>query len=85
MSKSRRDIYTLNGIIKNKGPPKSIFNWNHISVKLSDEQIEELKSYYKTYHKKCWLTNKQLNASKNGDYWGIHYPSYLHLEVWLLV
>ena len=30
MSESRRDIYTLNGIIHNKGPPKSIFNWNHI-------------------------------------------------------
>ena len=85
MSKSRRDIYTLNDIIQNKGPRKSIFNWNHISVELSDAQIEELKSYYKTYHKKCGPTNKQLNASKNGNYWGIHHPSYLHLEVLLPV
>ena len=31
---------------------KSIFNWNHISDELTDEQIDELKSYYRTYHKK---------------------------------
>ena len=52
MSKSRRDIYPLNGIIHNKGPLKSILNWNHISDELSDAQIEELKSYYKTYPQK---------------------------------
>ena len=33
---------------------KSVFNWNHISNKLTEEQIEELKSYYQTYHKKCF-------------------------------
>ena len=33
---------------------KSILNWNHISDELTDEQIEELKSYYCTCHKKCW-------------------------------
>ena len=32
---------------------KSIFNWNHISVELNEEQVEELKSYYHSYHKKC--------------------------------
>ena len=32
-----------------KYPLKSIFNWNHISDKLTEEQIEELKSYYHTY------------------------------------
>ena len=32
----------------------NIFNWNHISEKLNENQIEELKSYYITYHKKCW-------------------------------
>ena len=37
-----------------KEPRKSIFNWNHISDELTEEQIEELKSYYRTYHKKCW-------------------------------
>ena len=64
MSKSRRDIYTLNGIIQNKGPRKSIFNWNHISDKLSDAQIEELKSYYKTYHKKCWAYKQAVKRLK---------------------
>ena len=33
---------------------KSIFNWNHISDKLTEEQIAELKSYYHVYHQKCW-------------------------------
>lgn len=33
---------------------KSIFNWNHISEKLTDNQIKELKAYYATYHRKCW-------------------------------
>ena len=33
---------------------KSVFNWNHISYKLTEEQIEELKAYYHTYHRKCW-------------------------------
>ena len=64
MSKSRRDIYTLNGIIHNKGARKSIFNWNHISDELSDEQIEELKSYYKTYHKKCWAYKRSVKRFK---------------------
>ena len=32
---------------------KNIFNWNHISEKLNENQIEELKSYYITY-RKCW-------------------------------
>ena len=33
---------------------KNIFDWNHISDKLTEEQIKELKMYYQTYHKKCW-------------------------------
>ena len=37
-----------------KEPRKSIFNWNHISDELTEEQIEELKSYCRTYHKKFW-------------------------------
>ena len=45
---------------------KSIFNWNHISDKLIEDQIEELKSYYHSYHKKC-LAYKQ--ASKRLKKW----------------
>lgn len=37
---------------------KSIFNWNHISKKLTDDQVNELKAYYKIYHKKCWVYKK---------------------------
>ena len=33
---------------------KRIFNWNHISQKLTECQIKELKLNYQTYHRKCW-------------------------------
>ena len=48
-----------------KEPRKSIFNWNHISDELTKEQIEELKSYYQTYHKKCWAHKQALKSFKN--------------------
>ena len=34
---------------------KSVINFNHISEELTESQITELKSYYKTYHKKMWI------------------------------
>lgn len=34
---------------------KDIFNWNHISGNLSEDQISELKALYEFYHKKYWL------------------------------
>ena len=49
-----------------KEPRKSIFNWNHISDELTEEQIEELKSYYRTYHEKCWAYKQ---ASKHLKKW----------------
>ena len=33
---------------------KNIFEWNHISDKLNQAQIQELKEYYLVYHKKSW-------------------------------
>lgn len=33
---------------------RSIFDWNHISDKLTEPQIKELKAYYIHYHRKCW-------------------------------
>lgn len=33
---------------------RNIFDWNHISEKLTEDQIKELKAYYHTYHRKCW-------------------------------
>ena len=43
---------------------KTVFNWNHISDKLKQEDIKELKSYYQTYHKKCWAYKKALKRFK---------------------
>ena len=42
----------------------SIFIWNHISERLSKEQVDELKSYYSTYHKKCWAYKRALKKFK---------------------
>ena len=39
---------------------KRIFSWNHISDKLTKEQVDELKAYYRVYH-----INKLLNVIKN--------------------
>ena len=47
-----------------KEPRKSIFNWNHISDELTEEQVEELKSYYHSYHKKCWAYKQALKTFK---------------------
>ena len=44
---------------------KSIFNWNHISDELTEEQVVELKSYYHSYHKKCWAYKQALKSFKN--------------------
>ena len=43
---------------------KYIFDWNHISDKLSKDDIEELKSYYYTYHKKCWSYKQAVKRFK---------------------
>ena len=47
-----------------KEPRKRIFNWNHISDELTEEQVEELKSYYHSYHKKCWAHKEALKTFK---------------------
>ena len=45
---------------------KNIFDWNHISNKLTEEQIKEIKTYYYTYHRKCWAYKQ---ASKHLKKW----------------
>ena len=37
---------------------QKIFNFNHISKNLSDEEIKEIKDLYKYYHKKFWCYKK---------------------------
>ena len=34
---------------------ESIFNWNHVSENLTEDQISELKALYKFYHKNIGL------------------------------
>ena len=43
---------------------KNIFEWNHISDKLNQAQIQELKEYYKVYHKKCWAYKQAVKRFK---------------------
>ena len=47
-----------------------IFDWNHISNSLSEIEVEELKSYYKVYHRKCWAFKKALKRYKLLRYLG---------------
>ena len=37
-----------------KSKQENIFNFNHISESLNDQEVQELKAYYSTYHRKCW-------------------------------
>ena len=50
--------------------PKNIFNWNHISEKLNENQIEELKEYYQTYHRKCWAFKQAAKRFKKWKFLG---------------
>ena len=43
---------------------KKIFDWNHISDRLNQDEIDELKSYYKAYHRKCWAYKQALKCFK---------------------
>ena len=47
-----------------KDQKKKIFNWNHISDKLAKEQIDELKSYYRVYYRKCWAYKQAVKRFK---------------------
>ena len=48
----------------------NIFDWNHISDCLSEDEKTELKSYYKVYHRKCWAFKRALKRYKNLRYFG---------------
>ena len=43
---------------------RQIFDWNHISPKLSDNEIKEFKAYYCSYHRKCWAYKQALKRFK---------------------
>ena len=46
---------------------ESIFNWNHVSEKLTEDQIFELKALYKFYHKKYWLAKMTYKYYKKAE------------------
>ena len=46
---------------------KNIFNWNHVSEKLTEDQISELKELYKFYHKKYWLFKMTFKYFKKAE------------------
>ena len=43
---------------------RKIFNWNHISNDLTEDQINELKNYYASYHRKCWAYKQAMKRFK---------------------
>ena len=49
---------------------KNIFDGNHISNKLSEDKINELKGYYKTYHRKCWAFKQAMKRFKTSKLFG---------------
>ena len=49
---------------------KSIFNWNHISKDLSEDQVKQLKEYYEVYHKKVWGFKQAYKSYKRKKYIG---------------
>ena len=51
-------------------PKKKIFNWNHVSEKLTEEQVKELKTYYHTYHRKNWAFKKATKKFKRWRLFG---------------
>ena len=46
---------------------KSIFNWNHIDENLTEDQISELKEFYRYYHKKHWLNKMTYKYFKKAE------------------
>ena len=46
---------------------KNIFNWNHVSEKLTEDQISQLKALYKFYHKKYWLAKMTFKYFKKAE------------------
>ena len=47
-----------------------IFNWNHVSENLTEDQISELKALYKFYHKQYWLHKESFKSFKKKNILG---------------
>ena len=46
---------------------QQIFNFNHVSEKLTDEERNELKAYYKTIIKNAGFIKKLIKNTQNGN------------------
>ena len=49
---------------------KLIIDFNHISNRLSTEEIDELKAYYMSYHKKMWMYKTAYKRFKKWEFAG---------------
>ena len=49
---------------------KLIIDFNHISNRLSTEEIDELKAYYMSYHKKMWMYKSAYKRFKKWEFAG---------------
>ena len=53
-----------------KQKKKLIIDFNHISNRLSKEEIDELKAYYMSYHKKMWMYKSAYKRLKKWEFAG---------------
>ena len=53
-----------------KQKKKLIIDFNHISNRLSTEEIDELKAYYMSYHKKMWMYKSAYKRFKKWEFAG---------------
>ena len=58
-----------------KQKKKLIIDFNHISNRLSQEEIDELKAYYMSYHIKMWMYK---SAYKRLKKMGIRWEYFIH-------
>ena len=49
---------------------KDILDWNHISNLLTAKEVDELRSYYKTYHRKHYMYKRAARRYKRIKYAG---------------
>ena len=53
-----------------KQKKRLIIDFNHISNRLSKEEIDELKAYYMSYHKKMWMYKSAYKRLKKWEFAG---------------
>ena len=46
----------------------SVFEFNHIDKRLSNEEVETLREFYNYYHKKVWCYRKAFKHFKHSPF-----------------